>query len=193
VLHAVDAAVHGAWQKVADTTAASSTKVRHPNVGAARITAPLASPTHHVELTFFAEAGVDYRMWIRGRADSNSWQNDSAYIQFSDSVTAAGAPTWRIGTTSATTYTLENCTNCSMSGWGWNDNNYGGVFLGTPVRFASTGTHTIRIQTREDGLAFDQVVLSAKRYFDVAPGAVRNDTTLLAKCAAPPAATTTQP
>lgn len=137
VLHAIDAAVHGAWQKMTDATAAANTKVRHPNAGAARITTPLAAPTHYVELTFFADASVAYRIWIRGRADSNGWQNDSAYIQFSDSVTSTGTPTWRIGTTSATTYTLENCSGCVPEGWGWNDNDYGGVFLGTPVRFAS--------------------------------------------------------
>ena len=45
--------------------------------------------------------------------------------------------------------------------------------------------HTIRIQTREDGLSVDQIVLSAQRYFEFAPGNVRFDTTILPACPAP--------
>jgi hypothetical protein len=190
VLHAIDGTVHGAWQKTADAAAASGIKAYHPNAGAPRVGTPLAAPVNYVELTFFAEANVAYRFWMRGRADANNWNNDAAYIQFSDSVTAGGAPTWRIGTTSAGTFTLENCANCTISGWGWNDTHYGGFDVAPPVRFAATGTHTIRIQTREDGLAFDQIVLSAERYFQEAPGNVRDDTTILDKCASPPETTT---
>ena len=78
----------------------------------------------------------------------------------------------------------ENCTNCPSSGWGWNDNEYGGTSLGVPVRFATGGTDRIRIQTREDGLSIDQIVLSAATYFSSAPGPVRNDATIVDSCAA---------
>jgi hypothetical protein len=182
VLHTDAATLAGAWRREADATAAAGTKVRHPNARAPKIAAPLANPTNYVELTFHAEANRDYRLWIRGRADGNSYENDSVYVQFSDSVTAAGAPTWRTGSTSATTYVLEDCGGCHSVGWGWNDNHYGSDRLGTPVRFAATGTHTIRIQTREDGLSIDQIVLSAATYFSAGPGPAIDDATILDTC-----------
>ena len=51
--------------------------------------------------------------------------------------------------------------------------------LGTVVYVASTGTHTMRIQVREDGLSLDQVVLSPATYLTSAPGATKNDGTIL--------------
>jgi len=47
--------------------------------------------------------------------------------------------------------------------------------------FATTGTHTLRIQVREDGLSLDQIVLSADKYAAVSPGATKNDKTILAR------------
>jgi hypothetical protein len=35
------------------------------------------------------------------------------------------------------------------------------------------------VQTREDGLSIDQIVLSARNYVTRAPGAVKNDSTIL--------------
>ncbi len=171
---------NGAWQGEFDDTAASGYKVRHPDAGAAKLNAPLAAPANYAEWSFNAVAGVPYRLWIRGRADADHWANDSAYVQFSGSVTASGTPTWRIGTTSATTYVLEDCNGCGVKGWGWNDNGYGSGVLGQLVYFAESGLQVIRIQTREDGLAIDQIVLSSQTYMNRSPGATKNDTTLLA-------------
>jgi len=53
------------------------------------------------ERTFNADAGA-YRLWIRGMAVGNSYNNDSVYAQFSGSVDAAGNRIWRSDTTSAT-------------------------------------------------------------------------------------------
>ena len=141
--------------------------------------APLASPTHYFELRFNAEAGRAYRLWIRGRADSNGWANDSVFVQFSGSVTSSGSSTWRIGTTSATEVNIEDCNGCGLANWGWQDNGWGTNVLGPLVYFNTTGTHTIRVQTREDGLAIDQIVLSPETYRSTAPGALKNDTTIL--------------
>ena len=116
---------------------------------------------------------------ICGRADADSYSNDSLYVQFSGSVTSANEPIWRIGTTSATTYVLEDCSGCGVKGWGWNDNGYGTGVLGPDIYFAESGPQTIRIQTREDGLAIDQVVLSSQRLMNSSPGAPSNDTTIL--------------
>ena len=66
-----------------------------------------------------------------------------------------------------------------VSGWGWQDNGWGVNILGPLIYFATTGTQTIRVQVREDGYQFDQIVLSSKQYLTSAPGALKNDTTIL--------------
>ncbi len=84
---------HGNWRVVADTTAAGANRMEQPNAGAAKLTVPLASPTNYFEWTFTAQANRAYRLWIRGKAASNNWANDSVFfVQFSGSVTAAGSP-----------------------------------------------------------------------------------------------------
>jgi hypothetical protein len=188
ILRAASGTPHGTWSVSADPTAAGGTSMANPNAGAPKLAGPLANPANYVELTFTADAGEPYRVWLRGKAASNNYNNDSAYVQFSGSVTSSGTPTWRIGTTSATTVTIEDCASCGLSGWGWQDNGFGTGVLGTPVYFATTGPQTIRIQVREDGLAIDQVVLSPTTYFTSAPGATRNDQTILTGGGSPPIA-----
>jgi hypothetical protein len=92
---------------------------------------------------------------------------------------ASGTPVYRIGTTSATRFSLEACSGCGVSGWGGEDNGWAG--LGEEIYFATTGTQRIRIQQREDGLSIDQIVLSAQRYLTTAPGAAKSDNTILPK------------
>ena len=170
----------GRWTLTTDSTAAGGSRLATTD-GGVRVSTPLASPADYFEMSFDAQAGVPYRLWIRGKAASNSWANDSAFVQFSDSVTSGGAATWRIGTTSATTVPIEDCTNGGLSSWGWNDNltNDAAGALGTPVYFATTGTHTVRVQMREDGLSIDQIVLSSSVFMNQAPGTTKNDGTIL--------------
>jgi hypothetical protein len=172
--------IKGTWAIVADTSAASGKRVSQPDAGPDRIASPVASPSHYFELTFAAEAGTPYRLWIRGKAQNNSYNNDSAYVQFSDSVSSSDTATYRIGTTSAATYVLEDCSGCGVSGWGWQDNGYGAGVLGPLIYFRNNGSHTIRIQSREDGLSIDQIILSPSTYLNSAPVATKNDTTILA-------------
>src|SRR6187200_2878690 len=80
------ATVAGAWTVVADATAADGAAVRHPNAGAAKLTQALAQPVNYFEQSFNAEANVPYRLWIRGKAQSDNWGNDSVFVQFSNSV-----------------------------------------------------------------------------------------------------------
>jgi endonuclease/exonuclease/phosphatase family metal-dependent hydrolase len=178
LLFARDASLSGNWQVVSDSTAAGGARLSNPDLGAAKILTAKAAPADYFELQFQAAAGVGYRLWIRGKAQSNYYGNDSAHVQFSDSVTATGASTFRIGTTASTVYTVEDCNGCGVSGWGWNDNYYGST-IGDLIYFAGTGTHTIRVQVREDGLSIDQIVLSPVKYAAAAPGAAKNDTTIL--------------
>jgi hypothetical protein len=179
VLYAKSATALGGWAVIADATAAGGARMQNSNAGAAKVATPLASPTQYFDMTFNAEAGIGYRLWMRGTAASNNWANDSAFVQFAGSVDQAGQPIYRIGTTSATTYTLEDCTGCGLSGWGWQDNGFGTGVLGPLVYFAESGAQRIRVQVREDGLAVDQIVLSAEKYLSAPPGSTKNDTTIL--------------
>ena len=185
VLYAAKAPTRtGNWTVVADGTAAGGARIATTNVGVKLAAA--APPTDYFEMTFNAQAGVPYRLWLRGKAQSNSWANDSAYVQFNDSVTSSGTATYRIGTTSATAVTIEDCSGCGLSGWGWNDNGFGTGVLGPAIYFATSGQHRVRVQLREDGLSIDQIVLSRGPYLSAAPGATKNDGTILQEAAGVP-------
>jgi hypothetical protein len=117
---------------------------------------------------------------MRGRAEANSYNNDSVYVQFSGSVTPAGTPVNRTQSTKAVVVVIEDCSGCGLSGWGWQDNAYGPGALG-PLLYFTAGPQTIRIQDREDGISIDQIVLSPDDYLTTAPGKTKNDTTILSR------------
>jgi len=102
-------------------------------------------------------------------------------VQFSNSVDAAGAPKYRIGTTSGQDVNLEDCSGCGVSGWGWQDNGWGVNVMGPAIYFDRSGPATIRVQVKEDGFSIDQIVLSAGKYLSTAPGSLKNDTTILVR------------
>ncbi len=180
VLYASDAAVvSGTWTLVADATAAAGARLWNPDRGAAKVNAALAAPVNYFEITFNAQAGTAYHLWMRGKADKNNWANDSVYVQFSGAVDARGAALYRIGTTAGASLSIEEGTNAGLAGWGWNDNSYGG--FADPLYFGTSGPQTIRVQVREDGLSLDQIVLSSTVYFSKAPGALKNDTTIVSR------------
>jgi hypothetical protein len=182
VLYVSQASIRvGKWTAVSDSAAAGGARLHQPDAGATTVTSAAASPANYVELTFNAEAGKPYRLWMRGKADGNYWANDSVFVQFSGSVTSSGTATWRIGTTSAAEWNLEDCSGCGLSGWGWQDNGWGTGVMGPLVYFATTGTQRIRIQQREDGVSIDQIVLSPSTYLNSSPGALKNDTRILSR------------
>jgi hypothetical protein len=49
------------------------------------------------------------------------------------------------------------------------------------VTFPTAGPQTLRIQVREDGVQFDQIVLSPATYQSTPPGPVANDHTIVSK------------
>jgi PKD repeat protein len=178
VLYAATATTRiGNWQVAADTTAAGGNAMWNPDAGAAKIAAPLASPTSYFELTFNAQAGLGYHLWVRSRAQANSFNNDSFYVQFDGSVTNTGTAVNRIGTTSGLAVVLQDCTGAALASWGWNDDGWCG--LGSPIFFQTSGPQTIRIQQREDGMFIDQIVLSPVTFFTTSPGKLTNDTVIL--------------
>lgn len=177
VLYASGATVRvGAWNLVADSTAAGGAALSNPDLGAAKLTAPLKNPASFFELGFDVVAGQPYHLWIRGKAQKNSWANDSVYVQFADP-DGLPTPTFGRGTASAAAVSIEDCVGCNVSGWGWQDNAYGA--LAPNLVFDRSGTYTLRVQPRDDGLTIDQIVLSPSTYLSSAPGALKNDTTVL--------------
>jgi endonuclease/exonuclease/phosphatase family metal-dependent hydrolase len=179
VLYSSTAVKAGNWTVVTDSTAAGGARISNPDAGAAKLANALASPSTYFEMTFNADANKNYRLWVRGKAQNNDPYNDSFFVQFSGSVDSGGTSQYRIGTTSSTTINLEDCSGCALSGWGWQDNGWGVGVMGPLIRFATTGTQTIRIQPREDGFSIDQIVLSSQTYINSSPGTLLNDTTIL--------------
>ena len=194
VLYAAEAPVRvGNWLLVADATAAGGARLWNPDLGAAKISPASPSPADYFEMTFNAEANTAYHLWVRGRAQNDSAYNDSVYVQFSDSVSAGGAPVYRIGTTDGTSVNLEDYLNLGVSAWGWQDNGWGVGVMGPNLYFASGGPHTLRVQVREDGFSIDQIVLSPSTYLNSSPGALKRDTVILPKANVPLSLTLTSP
>ena len=190
VLYSTDAnTIAGNWTRVADTTAAGGQRLTSADKGWSSPDAALAAPADYVEFSFTATPNTPYRVWVRMRATNNDKYNDSAFAQFSDAVTSTGAPLFRIGTTEAFTLNLQTSKNAKLNGWGWVGSAY---WLTQPatISFSGTGVHSLRIQTREDGLQIDQVVISPATYLSAAPGQKSGDSTIIAK---PPTTPTPTP
>jgi hypothetical protein len=162
-----------------DPTAAGGQALASIDSGTPKIVTALAAPVTYAELEFVAEAGRPYRLWLRGRADADYWGNDSVHVQFSDAVDDAGVLAFRIGTTDSAVVNLEDCSGCDIQDWGWQDNGWGVSVLGPEIYFAASGSRTLRIQNREDGLAIDQILLSPATYRDRPPGGLKQDATIL--------------
>ena len=189
VLYPADiSVVSGTWLRASSTTAAGGLKMTTADAGWATTDAPLAAPANYFEWNFTADASTTFQLWLRLRAAADSKWNDSVWVQFSDAVASDGSPLWRIGTSSALLVNLEDCIGCGVAGWGWQDN---GSWTGQSarLRFASSGSHTARVQVREDGVDVDQMVLSPLQWLSNPPGAVRNDATIVPKPSASPSLT----
>jgi hypothetical protein len=175
-----DTTARGTWSAIDDPSAAGGKALHDVNAGQPKVTVPSASPANSVDVGFAADTTQTYKLWVRLKADGNSWSNDSIWLQFTNAVDSAGrsiAP----GTTAGIEVNLEECSGCGVSGWGWRDEAWGQRDLvGTlTVRFTQSGWQRLRIQTREDGVSVDQVVLSAETYRTTRPGATKNDTRIL--------------
>ena len=184
MLWAAQSYIDTTWSVVDDRSAAGGQRVYDPNLGKPKVTAPLPDPTSFLWLRFVPDPTQTYKLWIRLKADSNSWANDSVWVQFSNATDLSGTPKYRVGTTSGLAVSLEECSNCGVAGWGWEDDGWGALNKnGELLRFAQPadpGGQYLLIQTREDGVSIDQVVLSAEKYLTTRPGAAKNDATILA-------------
>jgi hypothetical protein len=184
VIYASDvpaSALHGAWMFANDPTAANGMALITPdNIGVSNLDSALAAPAHYFDVTFAANAGTPYRIWIRLKALDNSKWNDSIWVQFSDA-TAGGSAVYSLNTSSGLNVNLAtDVTATSLNGWGWQNTAY---WLNQPttLTFSSAAMHTMRIQVREDGVQLDQILLSPTTYLINAPGSVTNDGTIVPK------------
>ena len=174
------AAVHGAWTKAFDATAAAGVALTTADNGVSNTSQPLASPDDYVDVTFAAAPNTPYTLWLRLMAASDSKWNDSVWVQFSDAK-ADDSQVYAMNSTSALLVNLAtDSTAASLNRWGWKN---GAYWLAQPatVTFDDSPTHTLRIQVREDGAAFDQIVLSPVTYATSAPGPVGGDHNIISK------------
>ena len=165
VIYASDipaASRHGSWNTASDP-ASGIIKLLTPDNGVANAASALASPTDYVDVTFSASAATPYTVWLRLKAIGNSKFNDSVWVQFSDA-TSGGSLVYPINSSSGLLVNLAiDSTGGSLNGWGWQNTAYWLAQTAT-VSFPTDGAHTLRIQVREDGVQFDQIVLSPSQY-----------------------------
>jgi endonuclease/exonuclease/phosphatase family metal-dependent hydrolase len=179
VIYSTDVStIQGNWARVSSASGADASKLVSGDWGWATIEAPRASPGDYFEATFPAQAWTQYRVWLRLRAAGDSKWNDSVWVQFSDSHDAGGNAVYRIGTANGLLVNLESCMGCGVGAWGWTGGAWW-VDQPTTVQFSSSGTKTLRVQTREDGVEVDQIVLSASTYRHSAPGSSAWDNTIV--------------
>jgi hypothetical protein len=183
VIYASDipaASRHGSWSSAVDSASPNGVRLETTDAGVANTNNPLASPIDYVDVTFSANSGTPYTLWLRLRATGNSKLNDSLWVQLSDA-RANGAPVFPLNSTAGLLVNLATDANASsLNAWGWQNGAYW-LTQSTTVTFASNGTHTLRLQVREDGVAFDQIVLSPDRYLSTSPGGPTGDRTIVPK------------
>jgi hypothetical protein len=174
------AALHGTWSKAEDPTSPGTVKLSTTNTGFAAPSAPLAAPTHYVDVPFTPVANVPYTLWLRLKALNDEKWNDAVWVQFSGAY-ADGTPVFPVNSTSGLLVNLAtDSTATSVRNWGWQN---GAYWLSQPATFTfpAGGTQTLRIQVREDGVQLDQIVLSPSKYLSSPPGGPTNDATIVAK------------
>jgi hypothetical protein len=172
--------LHGSWTTTSDATSPNSLKLVTPDAGWATLIAPVAAPADYIDVTFDAEAGTPYALWLRLRAFNNNKYNDALWVQFSDALVDT-APVFALNSLSGLLVNLAtDGAAWSLGGWGWQN---GAYWLTQPrtITFAGGGSHTMRIQVREDGVEFDQIVLSPTTYLTTPPGPYTNDSTIVVK------------
>ena len=171
---------HGSWSSASDASSPNSVKMITSDLGVSNANAPLAAPVDYVDVVFNASAGTPYTIWMRLRALADSKFNDSLWVQFSDA-NVNGSPAYGMNSSSGLLVNLAtDSTGSSLNGWGWQNGAYW-LSQAVTVTFPSTGSHTMRVQVREDGVQFDQIVLSPSTYLNAAPGPPSGDSTIVPK------------
>jgi hypothetical protein len=173
-------ALHGGWTTASDSTSPNGIKLVTPDNGWASANAPPSTLGDYIDVTFAANAGTPYTLWLRLQAPARSKYNDAVWVQFSDAL-ANGSAVYPLNSASALLVNLAtDAAAGSLNGWGWCN---GAYWLSQPttIAFATSGSHTLRIQVREDGVQLDQIVLSPTTYLNAPPGPATLDPTIVPK------------
>src|SRR5439155_14882394 len=119
-------------------SAAAGVKLTTPDNNVANTAAPLASPADYVDVTFNANAGTPYTLWLRLQALNNSKYNDSLWVQYSDAQ-SGGSQVYPLNSSSALLVNLATDTAAgSLNAWGWQNGAYW-LSQATTVTFATSG------------------------------------------------------
>jgi hypothetical protein len=173
-------ASHGAWGPASDPMSPNGVKLVTADNGFLVPNTALVAPTDYVDLTFTANANTPYAFWMRLQALANSKWNDSVWVQFSDAQ-VNGSQVYPMNSVSGLLVNLAtDSTATSLNGWGWDNGCYWLIQPAT-VTFPTTGTHTLRVHVREDGVQFDQIVLSPSTYLNTPPGPRGGDSRIVPK------------
>ena len=93
VLTAADVTViRGGWARISSTSGSGGQMMSSADNGWSQKDAPLGAPANYFEVPFMAAANTNYRVWLRMRAKSDSWRNDSTWVQFTGAVTSQRRP-----------------------------------------------------------------------------------------------------
>jgi hypothetical protein len=121
----------------------------------------------HVTFRVKVERGVPYRCWIhmkvgtpKGKAKANK-----IFVQFTDAVDKTNKEVLRPGTGSYLT-----AQGPEREGWTWVGCDAVAPGASDPlISFRTTGEVTVRLQGGEEGVAFDQLILSPSKFLEKPP------------------------
>jgi hypothetical protein len=170
VLYGVDAMHLHDLSVVADSSAALGHNISSTDSGRSWLNQPPpAGSAPYAHFAFRVREPGDYRVWMRMRGQGDSKWNESVWVQFSGA-TRDGTPVYRWESAEGLLVNLENCFGCGIRGWGWQDNSW--WLNQSSVVHLDSGVHELYVTLREDGVEFDQIVLSREHYATTAPGPV---------------------
>ena len=135
-----------------------------------------------VAVEFVVDPALVYKLWVRLKADGNSWANDSVWVQFAGAANAAGKPSLSRGDNLGPRRQSRGMPQLRRRRVGLGRRRLGrGQSQRRAAPLSEGGTQQISIQPREDGVSIDQIILSAERYLTTRPGKAKNDTTIVPK------------
>lgn len=137
-----------------------------PNTGDELDPPPENDP--HVTFTVPVQAGIPYRCWIHMKVGSPKGVSraNMFYLQFSDAVDKANREVLKPRTRSYLT-----ARGPAQPGWAWVGCDLEGSSPSESlVYFRKSGEVTVRMQAGEEGVGFDQFLLSPGRFLEQPPG-----------------------
>lgn len=120
----------------------------------------------HVTFQVEVQQGVPYRCWIHMKvgAPKGISTANMFWVQFSDAVDQSNREVFKPRTRSYLT-----ATGPAREGWAWVGCESEGGPSNSLVRFGKGGEVTVRLQAGQEGVGFDQFLLSPERFLEQPP------------------------